>query len=415
MKTPTKDLFDDTTMTFGEHLEILRTHLIRAIIGLVITVIICLYKGDAIVNFIRRPIDRALKRYSEVNVTDDTHAMKQGREKFMEDWGINTFVELFTGTPQEQREEEQRNAAGDEKGLHPEVITVRVNAEDLVQALHETDPDRYPAKATAAGSNAAASPSNEMIEGPNGDTASASKKADPDHGENVSSAADSSPLPNLEAAPPMVTLRLHAPEFAQFQETVEASRRAVTLNVQEAFMTYIKVSLIAGVVLASPWIFYQIWQFVAAGLYPHERQYVYLYGTMSLGLFLAGAMFCFYAVFPFVLNFLLQFNASLKIQPQIRLSEWISFAVVLPLMFGISFQLPLVMLFLERISIFNVTVYQEQRRMAILVIAILSSILTPADPMSMLLMMFPLIFLYQLGIWLCKWLPRPGDALRVPA
>jgi sec-independent protein translocase protein TatC len=415
MKTPTKDLFDDTTMTFGEHLEILRTHLIRAIIGLVITVIICLYKGDVIVNFIRRPIDRALQRYSEINVTDDTQAMKQGREKFMEDWGINTFIELFTGTPQEQREAQEqkaREASGDDEGRHPDVITVRVSADDLALALSETDPKRYPlpkpvehepAAAATSSENVPAAPSEATV--PPGTSSGGGEKPSPAKG-SASPAA-------VEAAPTMVTLRLHAPEFAQFQETVEASRRAVTLNVQEAFMTYIKVSLIAGIVLASPWIFYQIWQFVAAGLYPHERQYVYLYGTMSLVLFLAGAMFCFYAVFPFVLNFLLQFNASLKIQPQIRLSEWISFAVVLPLMFGISFQLPLVMLFLERISIFSVTIYQEQRRMAILVIAILSSILTPADPMSMLLMMFPLIFLYQLGIWLCKWLPRGNEALRV--
>jgi sec-independent protein translocase protein TatC len=122
-------------------------------------------------------------------------------------------------------------------------------------------------------------------------------------------------------------------------------------------------------------------------------------------------LFCFLAVFPFVLNFLLQFNKSLQIQPQIRLSEWISFASILPIMFGISFQLPLVMLFLDRISIFNVDTYREQRRMAILVIAILSAILTPADPVSMLLMLIPMVFLYELGIRLCVWMPRHGDEL----
>lgn len=173
-------------------------------------------------------------------------------------------------------------------------------------------------------------------------------------------------------------------------------------------MTYLKVSLVAGLVFSSPWIFYQMWLFVAAGLYPHERKYVYVYGVMSLVLFLTGALFCFYCVFPFVLHFLLNFNKTLEIQPQIRLSEWISFAVMLPVMFGISFQLPLVMLFLERISIFSAAVYREQRRMAILVIAILSALLTPADPTSMVMMMVPLVFLYELGIRLCGWLPREG-------
>jgi sec-independent protein translocase protein TatC len=198
---------------------------------------------------------------------------------------------------------------------------------------------------------------------------------------------------------------MSAPQFAEFQATTEQSRRAVTFKVEEAFTTYIKVTLIAGVLLASPWIYYQLWLFVSEGLYPHERKYVHVYGTMSLALFLFGAVFCFYCVFPFVLKFLLGFNASLEIHPQIRLSEWISFAVMLPVMFGISFQLPLVMLFLERISIFNADTYVEKRRLAILVIAFLSMILTPADPMSMILMLIPLVGLYELGILLCRWSP----------
>ena len=122
-------------------------------------------------------------------------------------------------------------------------------------------------------------------------------------------------------------------------------------------------------------------------------------------LFFVGVVFCFYLVFPFVLKFLLGFNEILGIQPQIRLSEWISFAVTLPLLFGISFQLPLVMLFMERLSILEVSDYREKRRMSILVIAILSMFLTPADPISMLMMMFPLCALYELGILLCEFSP----------
>jgi len=384
MKTPTKDLFDDSTMSFGEHLEALRTHLIRAILGLAVVAVICLYKGDKIVDFVRRPIDRALRRHTELEVHDDTEQMTQGWEKFREEMGINTFLELFTGTKSEQKAAEKASkVAATEpevdpgENVHPDSITVRVGMNELASALHAVDPERYPSPPEPP---AAKNPERESGESPAG--------------------------PKMAARPKMVDLTLHAPEFAQFQATVELTRQAVTLNVQEAFMTYLKVSLVAAVIFSSPWIFYQLWLFVAAGLYPHERKYVYVYGTMSLFLFVAGAMFCYYAVFPFVLNFLLGFNSTLKITPQIRLSEWISFAVILPLMFGISFQLPLVMLFLDRISLFQADTYREQRRMAILVIAILSSVLTPADPMSMLLMMFPLIFLYELGIKLCEWMPR---------
>ena len=146
-----------------------------------------------------------------------------------------------------------------------------------------------------------------------------------------------------------------------------------------------------------------MWLFVAAGLYPHERRYVYIYFPFSLGLFVGGALFCFYFVFPFILNFLLGYNKVLGVQPQIRLSDWVSFALMLPIMFGLSFQLPLVMMFLERIGIFEVQVYRDKRRFAVLVIAFLAMILTPAEPVSMMMMMCPMIALYELGILLCQY------------
>lgn len=380
MNRPTKDLFDDTSMTFGEHLEVLRVHLIKAIIGLVIAVVICLLNGTKLVDFIRRPIDQALSKYSEVKVEDDVS------EGFAEQWGLDTLYELFFGPEKkvEIDEETGEEYVIDETEIpHPDQVKVKIPVLDLAKALHKTSPELFPAVKPPAKPAESTAPAEQSD--PSGETTDETQQPEP---------------------PPMVTLTLHATEFAQFQATVEQSRRAVTLNVQEAFLTYIKVSLIAGVVFSSPWIFYQAWQFVAAGLYPHERKYVYRYGGLSLFLFLIGAIFCFYAVFPFVLNFLLKFNATLEISPQIRISEWISFAVMLPLMFGVSFQLPLVMLFLERISIFQADQYREQRRMAILVIAIVSMLLTPADPMSMLLMMIPLIFLYELGIKLCQWAPN---------
>jgi sec-independent protein translocase protein TatC len=173
--------------------------------------------------------------------------------------------------------------------------------------------------------------------------------------------------------------------------------------------------MIAGLVLASPWIFFQLWQFVAAGLYPHERKFVYAYGGISLFLFVAGAAFCFFLVFPFVLKFLLSFNFDIGVTPQIRLSEWISFAVLLPLMFGISFQLPLVMRFLTAISIFDADDYRQKRRLAILVIAAISMVLTPADPMSMLMMLVPLVGLYELGILLCEFKPAQSPFETEPA
>ena len=189
------------------------------------------------------------------------------------------------------------------------------------------------------------------------------------------------------------------------------------LGAQEAFMIWLKASFITGIMIASPWIFWQIWHFVAAGLYPHEQNYVYIYLPFSLGLFIAGAALAFNFVFEPVLTFLFSFNRAMNIDPDPRISEWLSFVLFLPLGFGISFQLPLVMLFLNRIGILSLETFISQWRMAILVIFVVSMFLTPADPISMLLMAVPLTILYFGGILLCKYMPRgrnPFDEVYEP-
>lgn len=354
-----KDLFEDSTMGFGEHLEELRVHVIKALFGLVIAVAITLSFGNYVVAIVRGPIDKALLDFGYSEYVKD-------------DLGNNslwTFIDHWWSTDEEDVVDPNNNDDGKPSGKpntkdeeaaasasrniwEGTEITVKLNAGELATALHDAAPKTYP------------TPPDDLTE-------------------------------------KQISLKLDAPEFGLIRNVAIKTSKPVTLNVQEAFITYLKVAIVAGFVLASPWIFYQVWQFVAVGLYPHERGYVYIYGTMSLFLFLIGSLFCFFFVFPFVLKFLLSFNQWLEVTPQIRLSEWITFAIMLPLMFGISFQLPLVMMFLERLSIFEVKDYKEQWRMAILVICILSMIMTPADPTSMIMMALPLIGLYFLGIYLC--------------
>jgi sec-independent protein translocase protein TatC len=135
-----------------------------------------------------------------------------------------------------------------------------------------------------------------------------------------------------------------------------------------------------------------------------------MYMPMSLGLFFDGAALAFYAVFDFVLDFLFWFNARMGIYPTPRITEWMTFVLILPLGFGVSFQLPLVMVALERVGIFTIQSYTAKWRIAVVVICAISMVLTPADPGSMILMAAPLVVLYFFGIWLCKTLPR-GEAL----
>ncbi len=343
MANESKDLFNETTMTFGEHLEALRIHLFKAIIGLVLVSICTLIWGNYLVAVIRQPIDRALQRNKLYNEEETT-----------------TFWTQVTGWFTKSKDVQPEKPAAPPPPTDQATIQVRVKPSDLARALHAADPKRYPETPAAEGEKP-------------------------------------------------VTIPLSAAEFRDFRQTTEQASRPVTLNVQEAFMMYIKVSLVSAVVFASPWIFYQMWQFVAAGLYPHERRYVHVYLPLSLGLFLGGVFFCFFLALPLLLDFLLSYNSWLGVVPTIRLSEWVSFVILLPLMFGICFQLPLIMLFLERIGIFSVSDYRSRRRLAVFVMAVTSMVVNPGGDMgSMALLFVPLVILYEFGIVLCGFWRTPG-------
>lgn len=203
-------------------------------------------------------------------------------------------------------------------------------------------------------------------------------------------------------------------DFIKVRQWRDTNYKTQSISMTEGFMSWMKVGIISGLTIAAPWIFWQLWIFVAEGLYPSEKKYVYLYLPFSLALFCAGASLAYFFVFDPVLGFLLSFNETMNAEPQLRIYEWLSFFLLLPLGFGIGFQLPLVMLFLNRIGILSVEVYISQWRIAILVIAFAAMLLTPADPQSMLLLAVPLTVLYFLGILLCKYLPQRqspfGDA-----
>jgi sec-independent protein translocase protein TatC len=179
-----------------------------------------------------------------------------------------------------------------------------------------------------------------------------------------------------------------------------------TLSVQEAFVVYFKVALLCSVVLASPWILFQMWSFVAAGLYPHERAYVYKFLWPSVGLFLAGVLLCQFVVLPGAVKALIGFNTWVELDPDLRLNEWLGFALLLPLVFGVSFQTPLVMFFLNRIGMFGWEDYWARWRGAVMVLAFFSALITPTpDMVTMLYLFIPMFGLYMIGVLVCKYFP----------
>ena len=195
-------------------------------------------------------------------------------------------------------------------------------------------------------------------------------------------------------------------DFVRVRLWRDVSYRIQTISTTESFFSWMKVSLISGLTISAPWIFLQLWIFVAEGLYPSERKYVYIYLPFSLLLFAAGACMAYFFVFQPVLDFLLSFNSTMSSEPNLRISEWLSFFLLLPLGFGVGFQLPLVMLFINRIGLVSVEAYLTHWRIAILAIFVAAMFLTPSDPQSMLLLALPLTVLYFLGIALCHFLPQ---------
>ena len=195
-------------------------------------------------------------------------------------------------------------------------------------------------------------------------------------------------------------------KLAEPLNEVHGNYELSTLSAQEAFMVYFKAVLGAAAVLTSPWIFLQLYSFISVGLYAHERRFVNMTLPFSILLFLTGVATCYFMIFPFMLSFFLNANTWMDLQPNLRLSEWIGFSVILMLIFGIMFQLPLLMLMLERVGIVSHEVLAKKRKMAVFVMFIVAAIATPADPTSQVLLAIPMCGLYELGLFLMRYFEK---------
>ena len=181
-------------------------------------------------------------------------------------------------------------------------------------------------------------------------------------------------------------------------------------GVTDAFFTKLKVSAVAGIFLASPAVFYQAWQFVAPGLYERERRVAMPFSLAASFFFVAGAAFCYYAVFPVAFRFFLEQFTSIDIAPQIRVNEYLSFVSRMLLAFGATFELPVATFFLARIGLVTHRMMMAVWRYAIVVIFIVAAVLTPGpDVASQMLMATPLLILYGLSIGIAYLVGRPSS------
>jgi sec-independent protein translocase protein TatC len=168
--------------------------------------------------------------------------------------------------------------------------------------------------------------------------------------------------------------------------------------VTEAFFTKMKVSFVAAVIVTLPILLWQAWQFVAPGLYEHEKRYTRSFVLVGSIFFVAGASFCYEIVFQHGLRFLLQRYEALNVQPAIRVAEYLSLAARLVLAFGVMFELPVAVYFLARVGLVDHRFLIHHIRYAVILIAIVAAILTPPDLISQLLLMLPFAGLYGISI-----------------
>ncbi len=200
---------------------------------------------------------------------------------------------------------------------------------------------------------------------------------------------------------------LHSPYISLI--TSHAPIKLVFIQPIEAIWTYLKLGLIAGLVLALPLVLYELWLFIKPGLYPSERNYVRVFVITGGVFFLFGGAFSFFVILPFAMKFLLSVGTG-KLIPMLSVEQYVDFCLQFILSFGLVFELPFVLLILSAMGIVNPRGLAEKRRYAIVGAFILGAILSPSpDVFNQTLVAVPLIVLYEVGILLSSlYMKRKG-------
>lgn len=180
-------------------------------------------------------------------------------------------------------------------------------------------------------------------------------------------------------------------------------KELVFLSPTEAFTTFLKLSLIAGIVISLPYIIYQILQFISVIFDRDIKNKIMLYVLFSLILFYGAMVFCYFAILPVALNFLINYP-NIPIVPTITFSSYLDFAIFLLMSFGIAFQFPLIILFLINLGIVSIRELSRKRAFVILFIFIFAALITPSgDAVTMFLLAIPMIILFEITMLLARF------------
>lgn len=172
----------------------------------------------------------------------------------------------------------------------------------------------------------------------------------------------------------------------------------ININMAGQFSTHIMISLIVGLILSFPYLIFELWRFISPALYPKEKGHARGAVFFISLLFILGVLFGYYVIVPLSVHFLGNYSVSVQVTNQINLNSYISTISSITLATGVIFELPVLIYFLTKIGFVTPEFLKKYRRHALVIILILSAIITPPDIFSQILVAFPLMFLYEIGI-----------------
>ncbi len=376
------------TMSFIDHLDELRIRLIRFLIVMSLCVLACYAVRKEILDFIRKPVEVPLKKYTEeaapkspttVNLMSSLDSYNCSCQEIKP--VVLTEKKKTESKPQEIKSyvpAKQTEKAPAKKTEDPSLSDrTKTQIDSLVPVLKETANDFVMFFQVMMGND------------PSPVFETAQSKID---GENTLEEVAAPAMPGE------INLTCHCTRNAAVKKTKSSM---IFLSLPELFFAQMKVAIFAGFFLAFPYLLIELWGFAGPALYSDEKKIFWIFSICSYFFFIGGAMFGYFVVFPYGFDFFLSLTQLGEIMPSLSVGEYLGFAIKLLIAFGVIFELPLIVFILARLGVITPELMISQARVAILIVFIISAVLTPPDPFTMMLMSGPLILLYLLSIGVC--------------
>jgi sec-independent protein translocase protein TatC len=338
----------DHEKPFLEHLEDLRVMITRIVMTLIISMIICFTFQEQLMDVLRRPVDRVLTSQAQARLPQTTEDAPRPLSADLWDQA-KTLERAAAGLPPAERE----------------AVFASLDNPDL----------QFHAKAASLLRAALALPEDRRI------TFIDSLDTSDEMKQQVRALLITEPGTEIEGRGDL--------------------RMMSALRPTETFMLSMKLSFFAGIILSFPLLLMFILQFVLPGLHSNEKRVLWPSMLIGFGLFLAGVSFAYFAVLPRALGFFYEWSGKLGVSNDWRIGEYIGFATQFTLLFGLSFELPVVVMVFVKLGMLTYETMSKTRAYAVIAILVIAAILTPTpDIFTLVLMALPMIFLYEVCIWL---------------